>query len=178
MTSGRITVSKCHFAVAGTYTVTATPASGTTGAADSAPAGEATATDNAAPTVAKFTFDTPKGIAAFVAWALQVHEGGTMAFQWQTWGNGIDKKVCALVTISYGTDTQLQGFLQSHLIVYTYAYHLTCLATIPGSYTRLDAPPVGALLLCAQAVRFSSCSIRRYSDYIIDSPDVTILEDR
>ncbi|KAJ7478444.1 hypothetical protein FB451DRAFT_184415 [Mycena latifolia] len=59
-----------------------------------------------------------------------------MAYQWKTWGNGTDKK----------------GFLQSQLICYTYAYHRSCVAAIPGSYPRLKAPPVGALLLSMQAV--------------------------
>ncbi|KAJ7922457.1 hypothetical protein B0H13DRAFT_2317500 [Mycena leptocephala] len=50
----------------------------------------------------KFKLDTPEGIAAFVAWALQPRAStGTMAFHWKTWGNGVDKK----------------GFLQSYLIV-------------------------------------------------------------
>ncbi|KAJ7255148.1 hypothetical protein C8J57DRAFT_1518076 [Mycena rebaudengoi] len=85
----------------------------------------------------KFAFNTPEGIAAFVAWALQTHKpSNTMAFQWKIWGGGVDKK----------------GFLQSHLIVYTFAYHLSTLATIPGGYTKLEAPPIGALLLSMQAV--------------------------
>lgn len=49
----------------------------------------------------------------------------------------------------------LQGFLQSYLIVYTYAYHLSCLEIIPGGYTRLEAPAIGALLMSAQAVRLT-----------------------
>ncbi|KAJ7449363.1 hypothetical protein B0H11DRAFT_2332351 [Mycena galericulata] len=82
-------------------------------------------------------FKTRTGIAAFVKWALQVHtDSGTNAFHWKTWGDGKDK----------------QGFFQSHLIVYTFAYHLSCLVTIPGSYERLTARPIGALLLSAQAV--------------------------
>ncbi|KAJ7820477.1 hypothetical protein B0H13DRAFT_2451626 [Mycena leptocephala] len=82
----------------------------------------------------KFKPDRPEGIAAFVAWALQPHAStGTMAFHWKTWGNG--------------------GFLQSYLIVYTYAYHLSCLETIPGGYTRLEAPAIGALLMSAQATQ-------------------------
>ncbi|KAJ7461418.1 hypothetical protein FB451DRAFT_1497055 [Mycena latifolia] len=86
----------------------------------------------------KFAFDTPAGIAAFITWALQSHaESGTMAFHWKTWGNGKDKS----------------GFLQSHLIVYTFAYHMSCLAAVPGGYKRLDAPPIGALLLSVQAVQ-------------------------
>ncbi|KAJ7233785.1 hypothetical protein C8J57DRAFT_1532101 [Mycena rebaudengoi] len=60
----------------------------------------------------------------------------TMVFQWKIWGGGVDKK----------------GFLQSHLIVYTFTYHLSTLATIPGGYTKLEASPIGALLLSMQAV--------------------------
>ncbi|KAJ7909759.1 hypothetical protein B0H13DRAFT_1877368 [Mycena leptocephala] len=71
-----------------------------------------------------FKLDRPEGIAAFVAWALQPHAStGTMAFHWKTWGNGVDKK----------------GFLPSYLIVYTYPYHLSCLETIPGGYTRFPS---------------------------------------
>ncbi|KAJ6626216.1 hypothetical protein B0H10DRAFT_1999368, partial [Mycena sp. CBHHK59/15] len=93
---------------------------------------------SAASTVRKFTFKTPEGIAEFVAWALQPHkEGDTLAFHWKQWGNGIDKK----------------GFLQSELIMYTYAYHLSCLDTIPGGYKRLTDPPIGALLIAVQAVQ-------------------------
>ncbi|KAJ6620529.1 hypothetical protein B0H10DRAFT_2188539 [Mycena sp. CBHHK59/15] len=92
---------------------------------------------DAAPKPAKFTFDTPEGIAAFVAWALQKHaETGTMAFHWQTWGNGVDKK----------------GLLQSHLIMYTFAHHLSALKTIPDLHKHLEAEPSGALLLSVQAV--------------------------
>ncbi|KAJ6613719.1 hypothetical protein B0H10DRAFT_2221962 [Mycena sp. CBHHK59/15] len=98
-----------------------------------------TATVGAVPasTVLKFALDTPERIAAFVDWALQPHDSGTMAFHWKTWGEGVDKK----------------GFLQSHLIIYTFAYHLASLATIPGGYVRLDAFPIGALLLSVQAVQ-------------------------
>ncbi|KAJ6570029.1 hypothetical protein B0H10DRAFT_2237989 [Mycena sp. CBHHK59/15] len=107
-------------------------------AADAAPAvAEDAVAPSGAPKALKFAFNTPEGIAAFIKWALQSHaESGTMAFHWKTWGNGVDKK----------------GFLQSHLIVYTFAYHLACLAAIPGGYPRLDAPPIGVLLLSAQAV--------------------------
>ncbi|KAJ6629705.1 hypothetical protein B0H10DRAFT_1939676 [Mycena sp. CBHHK59/15] len=107
-------------------------------AADAAPAvAEDAVAPAGAPKALKFAFNTPEGIAAFIKWALQSHaESGTMAFHWKTWGNGVDKK----------------GFLQSHLIVYTFAYHLACLAAIPGGYPRLDSPPIGALLLSAQAV--------------------------
>ncbi|KAJ6625656.1 hypothetical protein B0H10DRAFT_2211929 [Mycena sp. CBHHK59/15] len=89
------------------------------------------------PKVLKFTLDTPEGITAVVDWALQPHDSGTMAFHWKTWGEGVDKK----------------GFLQSHLIIYTFAYHLLSLATIPGGYVRLEAFPIGALLLSVQAVQ-------------------------
>ncbi|KAJ6549570.1 hypothetical protein DFH09DRAFT_1086817 [Mycena vulgaris] len=119
-------------------------------ASASAPAPPAAAADGApdatvAPKVQKFTFDTPVGISAFVEWALEPHESGTMPFHWKTWGGGVDKK----------------GFLKSHLIAYTYAYHLTCLAAIPGAYTMTrpgDPPkpksqPVGALILSVQAVQ-------------------------
>ncbi|KAJ6623932.1 hypothetical protein B0H10DRAFT_1943446, partial [Mycena sp. CBHHK59/15] len=84
---------------------------------------------NPVPKVLKFTFDTPEGIAAFVEWALQPHE---RAEQWPFIGK-------------HG------GFFQSHLIAYTFAYHLTGLAMIPDSYTPLIAPAIGALLLSVQA---------------------------
>ncbi|KAJ7884673.1 hypothetical protein B0H13DRAFT_2537196 [Mycena leptocephala] len=66
-----------------------------------------------------------------------------------TWGNGVDKK----------------GFLQSYLIVYTYAYHLSCLATIPGGYTRLKAPAIGALLMSAQATQ-RALQLWRTGEYV------------
>ncbi|KAJ6600852.1 hypothetical protein B0H10DRAFT_2441025 [Mycena sp. CBHHK59/15] len=84
-----------------------------------------------------FKFDTPGGIADFVEWALQVHDGnGTSAFHWKQWGDGKEKK----------------GFLLSYLIVYTYSHHLTVLDGIPDEYKRSSDPPYGALLLAAQAV--------------------------
>ncbi|KAJ7484307.1 hypothetical protein FB451DRAFT_1392871 [Mycena latifolia] len=42
--------------------------------------------------------------------------------------------------------------LQSHLIRYTFAYYLSCLAAIPGASPRSQAPAIGALLLSMQAV--------------------------
>ncbi|KAJ7631553.1 hypothetical protein DFH06DRAFT_1303634 [Mycena polygramma] len=88
--------------------------------------------------ITKFTLGSPSGVAAFVAWALEPHaESNTMPFHWKTWGGGVEK----------------QGFLQSHLIVYTFAYHMSSLATIPGGYKRREAQPVGALLLSVQAVQ-------------------------
>ncbi|KAF7341720.1 hypothetical protein MSAN_02070500 [Mycena sanguinolenta] len=86
----------------------------------------------------KFKFSTSEGVAAFVEWCLGSHAAspGTMAFHWKTWGNGIEKK----------------GFLQSHLILYTFAYHLTCLEAIPGAYGRLEGYPRSALLMAEQAV--------------------------
>ncbi|KAJ6622611.1 hypothetical protein B0H10DRAFT_1944515 [Mycena sp. CBHHK59/15] len=43
-----------------------------------------------------FKFDTPKGIAEFIEWALEVHEeSGTMAFHWKTWGDGKEKSILA-----------------------------------------------------------------------------------
>ncbi|KAJ7465495.1 hypothetical protein FB451DRAFT_1369850 [Mycena latifolia] len=99
-------------------------------------AAENTTDDSVTNAPKPFVLDTPEGVRDFVKWALQRHDNGTMAFQWKTWGNGIDKK----------------GFLQSHLIRYTFAYHLSCLAAIPGSYPRSQAPAIGALLLSMQAV--------------------------
>ncbi|KAJ6556914.1 hypothetical protein B0H10DRAFT_1967495 [Mycena sp. CBHHK59/15] len=85
---------------------------------------------------AKFSFETPEGIAAFVEWALQKHkESGTRAFYWQTWGDGKEKK----------------GLFLSHLVAYTYAYHLTVLVALPTKHTHSDAPAIGALLLAVQA---------------------------
>ncbi|KAJ6549175.1 hypothetical protein B0H10DRAFT_2243012 [Mycena sp. CBHHK59/15] len=79
---------------------------------------------------AKFSFKTPEGIAAFVEWALQKHkESGTLAFYWQTWGDGKEKK----------------GLFLSHLVAYTYAYHLTALAALPTKHTHSDAPAIGAV---------------------------------
>ncbi|KAJ6608161.1 hypothetical protein B0H10DRAFT_2227081 [Mycena sp. CBHHK59/15] len=89
---------------------------------------------------AKFSFETPEGIAAFVEWALQKHkESGTLAFYWQTWGDGKEKK----------------GLFLSHLVAYTYAYHLTALAALPTKHMPSDAPAIGALLLAVQAVQRS-----------------------
>ncbi|CAK5272540.1 unnamed protein product [Mycena citricolor] len=80
----------------------------------------------------KFNLKTPSGIAEFVSWVLKRHESGTMAFQWKQWGGGVEKK--------------------SDLILHAFAYHLTCLDTIPGAYQRLDEPPIGALIMSMQAV--------------------------
>ncbi|KAJ7764025.1 hypothetical protein DFH07DRAFT_956294 [Mycena maculata] len=96
------------------------------------------ANDDTADTAPRWKLYTAKGMAAFVEWALETRPDiPTSPFHWRTWGDGVDKK----------------GFLQSHLIVYTFAYHLSCLAAIPGGYKRLDAQPVGALLLSVQAVQ-------------------------
>ncbi|KAF8155159.1 hypothetical protein K438DRAFT_1777867 [Mycena galopus ATCC 62051] len=85
----------------------------------------------------KFKLNTPEGRATFVEWCLQTAPGGgTFAFHWKTWGNGVDKK----------------GFLRSHIILHALAYHLTCLEAIPGGYERLVAHPESALLLATQAV--------------------------
>ncbi|KAJ7454255.1 hypothetical protein FB451DRAFT_663044 [Mycena latifolia] len=85
-----------------------------------------------------FALDTPSGMAAYAAYVLEPHaKSGTMPFHWGTWGDGKKKS----------------GFLQSDLILYTFAYHLTTLATIPGGFPRLSARPIGALLLSAQAVQ-------------------------
>ncbi|KAJ7863539.1 hypothetical protein B0H13DRAFT_1899594, partial [Mycena leptocephala] len=85
-----------------------------------------------------FNFKTPEGIKEFIAWTLQKHPGGTMAFHWRQWGDGIEKKI--------------QGFFLSYLIVYTYAYHLAIIKSIPARYARSELPPSGALLLSIQAV--------------------------
>ncbi|KAJ6623230.1 hypothetical protein B0H10DRAFT_2187142 [Mycena sp. CBHHK59/15] len=90
-----------------------------------------------------FKFDTPAGIADFVEWALQKHENGTMAFQWQQWGDGKVKK----------------GFFLSYLVVYAYAYHLSILESIPIIYGRSTARPYGALLIAVQAVE---CNLLRW----------------
>ncbi|KAJ6583692.1 hypothetical protein B0H10DRAFT_2234784 [Mycena sp. CBHHK59/15] len=90
-----------------------------------------------APTVRKFDFKTPEGIAEFIEWALEEHPGNMMAFHWTQWGEGVDKK----------------GFLQQHLILYVFAYHLTSLDAIPQKYGRLMAPLIAALLLSVQAVQ-------------------------
>ncbi|KAJ6595932.1 hypothetical protein B0H10DRAFT_2197280 [Mycena sp. CBHHK59/15] len=92
------------------------------------------------PAARQFSFKTPAGIAEFVEWALQLHkESDTMAFHWKQWGEGADK----------------QGFLQADLILYVYAYQLSCLETIPAKYTRLTAAPITALLLAVQAVQWA-----------------------
>ncbi|KAJ7731387.1 hypothetical protein B0H16DRAFT_1696718 [Mycena metata] len=93
--------------------------------------------ENPAPKPLKFRLDSPEGIAEFVAWSLEPgHESGTMPFQWESWGGGVEKK----------------GFLQSNVILYTFSYHLSTLASIPGGYGRLEAEPIGALLMSMQAV--------------------------
>ncbi|KAF7348717.1 hypothetical protein MVEN_01390600 [Mycena venus] len=109
-------------------------------AAETVPVAAVAASPSASvgPSVRKFSFKTPTGIAEFVEWALAPHEeSGTMAFHWKQWGDGKDKK----------------GFLQTDLIVYTFAYHLSRLDAIPGGYERLTEPPVGALLIAVQAVQ-------------------------
>ncbi|KAJ7674001.1 hypothetical protein DFH06DRAFT_752525 [Mycena polygramma] len=91
---------------------------------------------DALPAAKQWNFKTSEGIAEYVEWALMLHaESGTMPFHWKQWGNGVDK----------------QGFLEDDLILYTFATHLTMLETIPKSYTRSTAPPIGALLLATQA---------------------------
>ncbi|KAJ7166622.1 hypothetical protein C8R46DRAFT_899575, partial [Mycena filopes] len=95
--------------------------------------------------------DLEPPIAAFVAWALGVHEGsGTMAFHWKSWVDSGKKK---------------KGFFQSDLILYVFAYHLASLATIPGAYGRLEAEPIGALLLSVQAVQ-RALQFYRTGEYI------------
>ncbi|KAJ6611286.1 hypothetical protein B0H10DRAFT_1953160 [Mycena sp. CBHHK59/15] len=95
-----------------------------------------TAVSNAPPKLCPFKFDTPKGIANFVNWALQVHaDSGTSAFHWRQWGDGKEKK----------------GFLFLYLIVYTYVHHLTVIDTIPDEYKHSTDPPYGVILLVAQA---------------------------
>ncbi|KAJ6457472.1 hypothetical protein C8R47DRAFT_1164089 [Mycena vitilis] len=90
------------------------------------------------PVAKRRNFKTPEGIAEYVEEMLTPHaESGTMPFHWQHWGNGVVK----------------QGFLQEDLILYTFATHLAMLETIPSSYTRSTAPPIGALLLATQAVQ-------------------------
>ncbi|KAJ7035539.1 hypothetical protein C8F04DRAFT_1258750 [Mycena alexandri] len=65
-----------------------------------------------------FNFKTPEGIKEFVEWAHQKHAAGSMAFHWRQWGDGIEKK----------------GLFLSYLIVYTYAFHLTIIKSIPTQY--------------------------------------------
>ncbi|KAK6981198.1 hypothetical protein R3P38DRAFT_2745993 [Favolaschia claudopus] len=60
-----------------------------------------------------------------------------MPIHWHQWGNGVDKK----------------GFMESHMILCTFAYHLSRLETISRAYERLEARPIGALLMSAQAVQ-------------------------
>ncbi|KAJ7772953.1 hypothetical protein DFH07DRAFT_802022 [Mycena maculata] len=89
-----------------------------------------------------FDYTTPAGIAQFIAWALQVHEeSGTMAFHWEQWGDGEDKK----------------GFFFSYPIAFAYTHHMAALDSIPAQYDRLEARPCGAILLAMQAVRRSPC---------------------
>ncbi|KAJ6611681.1 hypothetical protein B0H10DRAFT_2223864 [Mycena sp. CBHHK59/15] len=73
---------------------------------------------------AKFTFDTPEGIAAFVAWALQNTRRRAL---WPFIGR-----------------RGVMGLLQSHLIMYTFAHHLSALKTIPDLHKHLEAEPSGA----------------------------------
>ncbi|KAJ7110512.1 hypothetical protein C8R44DRAFT_800159 [Mycena epipterygia] len=116
----------------------ATPATEAVAAADIAVAGRSTSgastPDAIVPTV-EHALDTPEGVAAYAKWAVEPQPGGSMPFQWRTWGR---KK---------------SGFLQSALIAYTYAYHLACLHSIPGAYKKSTARPIGALLLAVQAVQ-------------------------
>ncbi|KAJ7115097.1 hypothetical protein C8R43DRAFT_1242445 [Mycena crocata] len=115
---------------------------------------DTTATEAAGDT-AGFRLDTPEGVRDCVKFALQLDaEGHTRAYQWQDWGDGIEKK----------------GFLQTELIAYTYAYHLGWLAAIPGGYKKLEARPVGALLLCVQAVQ-RALQFWRSGEYVHNPKD-------
>ncbi|KAJ7788288.1 hypothetical protein B0H14DRAFT_2949438 [Mycena olivaceomarginata] len=97
---------------------------------------DATAALNAAPKPRKFRFDTPAGVADFVAWCLESDtKTGSSAFHWAVWGEGVKK-----------------GFFQSQILLYTLAYHLERLEEIPGGYARLESRPLSALLMSAQAV--------------------------
>ncbi|KAF8199217.1 hypothetical protein K438DRAFT_1966434 [Mycena galopus ATCC 62051] len=103
----------------------------------------------------KFKLNAPEGRATFVEWCLQTAPGGgTFAFHWKTWGNGVDKK----------------GFLQSHIILHALAYHLTCLEAIPGGYECLGAHPESALLLATQVVHHE-LQFWRSGEYFVQTAD-------
>ncbi|KAF7328299.1 hypothetical protein MSAN_02486900 [Mycena sanguinolenta] len=91
---------------------------------------------NTGPQPRKFRFDTPAGVAEFIAWCLESDtKTGSSAFHWKVWGDGVKK-----------------GFFQSPILLYTLAYHLERLDEIPGGYERLESHPQSALLMSAQAV--------------------------
>ncbi|KAJ7621663.1 hypothetical protein B0H17DRAFT_1151823 [Mycena rosella] len=85
----------------------------------------------------EFDLRTPEGVAAFAEWALQVVDH-TSPFHWKKWGKGVRKV----------------GLFEGDLILYTFAAHLAAVATIPSKYPCADPPnpPVGAIILCIQAV--------------------------
>ncbi|KAJ7687490.1 hypothetical protein B0H17DRAFT_1136218 [Mycena rosella] len=85
----------------------------------------------------EFDLRTPEGVAAFAEWALQVVDH-TSPFHWKKWGKGVRKV----------------GLFEGDLILYTFATHLAAIATIPSKYPCADPPnpPVGAIILCIQAV--------------------------
>ncbi|KAJ6612390.1 hypothetical protein B0H10DRAFT_2223225 [Mycena sp. CBHHK59/15] len=78
----------------------------------------------------------PRGIAAFVEWALQPQDH-TYPYHWRKWGNG----------------TKKEGLFEAHLITYMFSYHLTALDAIPEHLVPPDdlIPPIGALILSIQA---------------------------
>ncbi|KAJ7465533.1 hypothetical protein FB451DRAFT_1179016 [Mycena latifolia] len=67
----------------------------------------------------------------------------------------------AFMLFGPGTGLDKKGFLQSHLIRCTFAYHLSCLAAIPGAYPRSQAPAIGVLLLSMQATRLIIRQVER-----------------
>ncbi|KAJ6565363.1 hypothetical protein B0H10DRAFT_2359593 [Mycena sp. CBHHK59/15] len=87
---------------------------------------------DAAPKPAKFTFDTPRASLH----SLRGHYKNTRRRAlWPFIGR-----------------RGVMGLLQSHLIMYTFAHHLSALKTIPDLHKHLEAEPSGALLLSVQAV--------------------------
>lgn len=55
----------------------------------------------------------------------------------------------------HGLTISIQGLFEGDLIVYTFAAHLNAIAAIPAKYVAPEVPnpPIGALILCIQAVR-------------------------
>ncbi|KAF7293854.1 hypothetical protein HMN09_01181400 [Mycena chlorophos] len=133
------------------------PAPGSSAASENPPADSNESED---PAPEPFDFETREGRAAFVEWALQTHkngqgkETGSMAFQWRVWGNG-EKK---------------QGFMLSYPILRTFSTHLAEVLSIPKQFDISEEPPIGALVMAAQAVH-RELGFWTTGDYVAPSRD-------
>ncbi|KAF7344724.1 hypothetical protein MVEN_01633100 [Mycena venus] len=80
---------------------------------------------------------TSEGMQAYIESMLEV-DGATRtkAFQWRDWDDD---------------EAKHSGLFQSSLVLYTYAYHLALLDTLPGGRDP-EEPGLGALILASQAM--------------------------